>query len=156
MILQEHWPNIIACITRSCIQSGTAWWRYQMETFSSFLALCAGNSPVTGELPPHKPVTRSFDLIYDWTNLWVNIKNAGDLRRHHAHCDVTVMDWLVYCWHSLKGRCPAMTIILHSITSYMLISKVDNEPICIEPNFIRICFVNGCKKLRVEWVETFS
>ena len=27
------------------------WWRHQMETFSSLLALCAGNSPVTGEFP---------------------------------------------------------------------------------------------------------
>ena len=27
------------------------WWRYQMETFSALLALCAGNSPVNS---PHK------------------------------------------------------------------------------------------------------
>ena len=27
------------------------WWRHQMETFSALLALCAGNSPVTGEFP---------------------------------------------------------------------------------------------------------
>ena len=26
----------------------TSWWRYQMEIFSALLALCAGNSPVTG------------------------------------------------------------------------------------------------------------
>ena len=26
----------------------TRWWRLQMETFSALLALCAGNSPVTG------------------------------------------------------------------------------------------------------------
>ena len=24
------------------------WWRHQMETFSALLAICAGNSPVTG------------------------------------------------------------------------------------------------------------
>ena len=29
------------------------WWRYQMETFSALLALCAGNSPVTVN-SPHK------------------------------------------------------------------------------------------------------
>ena len=39
-----------------------AWWRHQMETFSALLALCAGNSPVTGEFPAQRPVTRSFDL----------------------------------------------------------------------------------------------
>ena len=36
-----------------------------METFSASLALCAGNSPVTGEFPPQRPVTRSFDVFFD-------------------------------------------------------------------------------------------
>ena len=31
-----------------------------METFSALLALCAGNSPVIGEFPTQRPVTRSF------------------------------------------------------------------------------------------------
>ena len=37
-----------------------SWWRHGMETFSALLALCAGNSPVTGEFPLQRPVTRSF------------------------------------------------------------------------------------------------
>ena len=41
------------------------WWRHQMETFSAFLALCAGNSPVTGEFPAQRPETRSFDVFFD-------------------------------------------------------------------------------------------
>ena len=41
------------------------WWRHQMETFSALLALCAGNSPVTGEFPAQRPVTRSFDVFFD-------------------------------------------------------------------------------------------
>ena len=41
------------------------WWRYQMETFSALLALCAGNSPVTGEFTTQRPVTRSFDIFFD-------------------------------------------------------------------------------------------
>ena len=36
-----------------------------METFSALLALCAGNSPVTGEFPTQRPVTRSFDVLFD-------------------------------------------------------------------------------------------
>ena len=40
-------------------------WRHQMETFSALMALCAGNSPVTGEFPAHSPVTRSFDVFFD-------------------------------------------------------------------------------------------
>ena len=40
-------------------------WRHQMELFSASLALCAGNSPVTGEFPSQRPVTRSFDVFFD-------------------------------------------------------------------------------------------
>ena len=36
-----------------------------METFSALLAICAGNSPVTGEIPTQRPVTRSFDVFLD-------------------------------------------------------------------------------------------
>ena len=36
-----------------------------METFSALLALCAGNSPVTGEFAAQRPVTRSFDVFFD-------------------------------------------------------------------------------------------
>ena len=43
----------------------TAWWWHQMETFSLLLALCAGNSPVTGEFPAQRPVTQSFDVSLD-------------------------------------------------------------------------------------------
>ena len=44
---------------------GISWWRHQMETFSALLAICAGNSPVTGEFPAQRPVTRSFDVFFD-------------------------------------------------------------------------------------------
>ena len=36
-----------------------------METFSALLSLCAGNSPVTGEFPTLRPVTRSFGVSFD-------------------------------------------------------------------------------------------
>ena len=42
-----------------------SWWRHQMETFSALLTLCVGNSPVTGEFPSQRPVTRSFDVFFD-------------------------------------------------------------------------------------------
>ena len=46
-------------------QGATSWWRHQMETFSALLAICAGNSPVPGEFPAQRPVTRSFDVFFD-------------------------------------------------------------------------------------------
>ena len=36
-----------------------------METFSALLAICAGNSPVTGEFPAQRLITRSFDVFSD-------------------------------------------------------------------------------------------
>ena len=41
------------------------WWRHQMETFSALLAICAGNSPVAGEIPGQRPVTCGFDVSFD-------------------------------------------------------------------------------------------
>ena len=64
-----------------------------METFSVLLAICAGNSPVTGEFPSQRPVTRNFDVFFDLrlNNGWANHREAGDLRRHQyrAHYGVT-------------------------------------------------------------------
>ena len=63
-----------------------------MEAFSVLLTLCAGNSPVTGEFPSQRPVTRSFDIFFD---LRLNKRlskqsRRGDLRRHRVHYDVIV------------------------------------------------------------------
>ena len=71
----------------------SAWWRHQMETFSALLAICVGNSPVPGEFPAQRPVTRSFDVFFDLhrINGWVNNREVGDLRRYRAHYGVTVM-----------------------------------------------------------------
>ena len=66
-----------------------------METFFGFLAICAGNSPGTGEFPSQRPVTPSLDVFFDLRlnlkNGWVNYREAGDLRRHRAHHGVIAM-----------------------------------------------------------------
>ena len=43
----------------------STWWRHQMETFSTLLAFCVGNSPVTREFPLQSPVAQSFDVFFD-------------------------------------------------------------------------------------------
>ena len=43
----------------------SSWWRHEMETFSALLAICAGNSPVPGEFPTQRPVTRSCNVFFD-------------------------------------------------------------------------------------------
>ena len=57
-------------------------------------------SPVNS---PHKgqwPGALMFSLIWVWINGWVNIREAGDLRRHRAHYDVIAMSlasWQQLC-----------------------------------------------------------
>ena len=71
-----------------------AWWYHQMETFSALLALCVRGIPRSPVNSPHKGQWHRalmFSLISAFTNGWVNNWDAGDLRRHHAHYDVTVM-----------------------------------------------------------------
>ena len=63
-----------------------------MEAFSPLLALCAENSPVTGQFPSQMPVTGSFYeffFIYAWTNGWGNNRDAGGF--HRTHYDITVI-----------------------------------------------------------------
>ena len=50
---------------RMTLPHQVTWWCHQMETFSALLAICAGNSPVPGEFPAQRPVTRSFDVFLD-------------------------------------------------------------------------------------------
>ena len=81
-----------------------SWWCRQMETFSALLAICAGNSSVTGEFLTLSPVRRGalmFSLIYASINGWVNNREAGDLRRYCAHHDVTVV---ITKWHGNAFR----------------------------------------------------
>ena len=64
-----------------------------MEIFLALPAICVGNSPVTGEFPSQRPVTRSLDVFFDLrlNKRLIKIGEAGDLRRHNTHYDVTVM-----------------------------------------------------------------
>ena len=59
-------------------------------SISALLAICAGNSPVTGEFPAQSPVTVSFEFFFD-LRLNKLLSEAGDCRRHRTHYDVTVM-----------------------------------------------------------------
>ena len=49
----------------SCLPDICHAWCHQMETFSALLAICAGNSLVTGEFPAQRPVTRNLDVFFD-------------------------------------------------------------------------------------------
>ena len=77
-----------------CNHKTWTWWLHQMGTFSALLALWIFR--VTGPVnSPHKGQWREalvLSLISAWTNGLVNHRDAGDLRRHRAHYDNTVME----------------------------------------------------------------
>ena len=100
-------PVIYILVGRSLftgeMQGCNIWCILAMETLSALLALFWGNSLVIGELPAYRPVTRSFDVFFDVRlNKWFSkqYREAGDLRRHRAHYDVTVM---IYSFISGEG-----------------------------------------------------
>ena len=61
----SHGKKTLPSFDAIFVERQNAWWRHQMETFSALLAFCAGNSPVHGEFPTQRPVTRSFDIFFD-------------------------------------------------------------------------------------------
>ena len=76
-----------------------------METFAALLAICAGNSPVPGEFPTQRPVTRSFDVFFDlhpnkrlskqWWGWWFETLSCP-LWRHRNETSPS--------WHGYKHR----------------------------------------------------
>ena len=74
-------------VEKTTWEGDNSWWRHQMETFSALLAICAGNSPVSGEFPAQRPVTRSFDIFFD-------LRMDGRLSKHS------------WCWWLETLACP--------------------------------------------------
>ena len=49
-----------------------------MEAFSTLLAICTGNSPVTGEFPTQRPLPLRFDIFFDLRlNKWLSKQSGG-------------------------------------------------------------------------------
>ena len=74
-----------------------SWWCHQMETFCTLLAIYAGNSPVLGEFPAQRPVTKSFDVFFDlrpnkrlskqWRGWWFETPSSP----LWCHCNVSML-----------------------------------------------------------------
>ena len=135
-----------------------SWRRLQMETFSALLVLCEGNPPVTGGFPSQRPVTWSFDVFVDlaWPNDWTKNRDGGDLRRHHAHFDVTVMfcgmrPYLISKDDLLSIRLPRDTIQCVSYHDKMVFIKkmaLENTVFIMSAIFFRTQYV---KWVQIPW-----
>ena len=96
-----------------------AWWRHQMETFSALLALRDWNPPATGGFS-HKV---DVFFICTWTNGWSNNRDAGDLGRHRAHYDVTLMLHHGLAWE-WTWECPAAATLERLVGSNSMCAKM--------------------------------
>ena len=76
--VHDHWSVHFGFHQISRNKHPNSWWRHQMETLSALVALCARNSPVTGEFPSQRPVTWSFDVFF---YLRLNKQLSKQLRR---------------------------------------------------------------------------
>ena len=92
-----------------------SWWRHQMETFSALLAICTGNSPVSGEFPSQRPVTPGFDVFFDLdlnkrlskqSKRWWFETQYCSLWRHRS---VIIMR-LLHIMYIISGRCQEVGI----------------------------------------------
>ena len=110
----------------------SAWWRHQMETFSALLAFCAGNSPVNGEFPAQRPVTRTFDVFFDlrlnkrlskqswgwWfetppRSLWRH--RDGAWPRNDKHCPRCIWDFMGFKINSIAKKWIAVKMFMFTL-----------------------------------------
>ena len=100
-----------------------------METFSALLAICAGNSPVPGEFPTQRPVTRSFDVYFDlrpnkrlskqtWD--WLSETPSRPLWRH--------CNGIILCSVQIFDR---FVVLVHYIYIYMCVCVRARARVCV-------------------------
>ena len=95
-------PSLCKARTHLFYLGNITWLMMLIMTMSSngnifaLLALCAGNSPVTGEFPSQRPVTQSFDVFFDLClNKRLGKQSWGwwfemPLRPLWHHCNVSI------------------------------------------------------------------
>ena len=131
-----------------------------METFSALLAICAGNSPVSGEFPTQRPVTRSFDIFFDlrlnkrlskqsWSwwfetlacPLWRQC-NVMHEKSVEVICAVIgsqmLSDEQQLCWEFIGKLCQALSqlivnrvLTVHILSCLVLVDYLQATPWCI-------------------------
>ena len=111
-----------------------------METFSALLAICAGNSPVTGEFPTQRPVTRSFYAFFD---LCVDKRFETPSSSSWRHCTGIKMSQFPctrkWAW---IFHCPACrTTLIATRFRVAVICPIIQVPHCIRVFFYFVWFV---------------
>ena len=129
-------------MTRTLAGWSFPWWRHQMETFSALLAICAGNSPVPGEFPAQRPVTRSFDVFFDvrpnkrlskqWQSWWFETSSCP----LWYHCNADAVIWGKFrihysdvTWNSWRPKSPPVQQLLQLTSNKTPKLRTGNPPV---------------------------
>ena len=98
----------------------------------ALLAICVGISPVPGEFPAQRPVTRSLDVFFDLRlNIWLSKQWWGwwfgtlshPLWRHRVmvYCEYCVIEWLwnlemtYLCWFDSYDSNPVKYVLMNAL-----------------------------------------
>ena len=122
-----------------------------METFSALLALCRGNrwssvdSTHTGQW--HRALM--FSLICTRTNASANNRDAGDLRRHHAHYDVTVLEmYLKITFSKITSTSPWGQWVNDECMEWVVEADFLHEPArCASESVLKINMMTSSNKI---------
>ena len=112
-------------------------------------------SPVNS---PHKGHWRGalmFSSIGTWINDWANSREAGDLRRHRAHCDVIVKNSPYSLLDLTKVIRPINATVLMSAIPQKYTSVADNlHPVKTSNRLLFNCksWISNLKKLK-SWID---
>ena len=117
------------------------WWRHQMKTFSTLPGYWSfvqeiHRSPVKSLHKSQRRGALNFSLICAWTSSWVNYRDAGDVGRHRAHYEDTVMQGkthqntrqLLFCGHNIYKSCWfylawKITLLLRSVCKVVFFAR---------------------------------
>ena len=120
-----------------------------METFSALLAICAANSPVSGEFPTQRTVTRSFDVFFDqrlnkrlskqWWGWWFETPSDP----LWCHCNPCELRWLT--WNIVRVShcrcCVIWKFIFLSTSSLVWINSYQKK--------VHNCNVSSCQPMSI-------
>ena len=90
----RYWDSVDILRARMCFWNA---WCYQVETFSALLALCVGTSPVTGEFPSPRPVTRLNKRLGKQSWGWWFETPSRPLWRHSNGALISLSCKLCFC-----------------------------------------------------------
>ena len=101
------------------------------KLFSALLAICAGNLPGTGEFPAQRPVTRSFDVVFDLhLDKWLSKQSWGwwfetPLCPLWRHCNANIPNDDVMTWEHCATGYLSRECITHRLFPTQRASNAD-------------------------------